>query len=36
MAESLQILCPACKTMNRVPLARPATAARCGNCHAPL
>lgn len=36
MPASLQIVCPACDTVNRVPAARPATAARCGNCHRAL
>jgi len=30
------ILCPRCRTVNRVPAARPADRAKCGSCHAPL
>jgi thioredoxin 2 len=30
------IVCPACLAVNRVPPGRPATAARCGKCKAPL
>ncbi len=31
-----RLVCPACGTTNRVPQDRPAAAARCGACHAPL
>lgn len=30
------IVCPACTAVNRVPLEKPAEAARCGKCHQPL
>lgn len=30
------IVCPHCAATNRVPLDRPAAAARCGSCHRPL
>jgi thioredoxin 2 len=30
------LVCPHCAAVNRVPLDRPATAARCGKCHAAL
>lgn len=30
------IVCPACSAINRVPAEKPAEAARCGKCHAPL
>ena len=36
MPTSKQIVCPACTAVNRVPADRPATAARCGGCKAPL
>ena len=36
MAASSQIVCPSCGTRNRVPVARSAGAANCGNCHRPL
>lgn len=36
MSDARQIVCPACGTLNRVPVARPAAAARCGNCRQPL
>jgi thioredoxin 2 len=31
-----QIVCPKCGTLNRVPIDRPAKAARCGGCHQTL
>jgi thioredoxin 2 len=36
MKSSVQIVCPSCSTLNRVPRDRPAAAARCGACHQPL
>jgi thioredoxin 2 len=33
MSGSRQIVCVACGTLNRVPAARSAAAAHCGNCH---
>ncbi len=36
MATASHIVCPQCGTVNRVPAERPATAARCGGCHAAL
>ncbi|MFO1028183.1 MAG: thioredoxin TrxC [Acetobacteraceae bacterium] len=36
MSPSNQIVCPSCATVNRVPADRPAGAARCGGCKAPL
>jgi thioredoxin 2 len=36
MAASEQIVCPACNALNRVPADRPASAAKCGSCHARL
>jgi thioredoxin 2 len=36
MQSSAQIVCPSCRTLNRVPRDRPAAAARCGECHRPL
>ena len=33
MAAFHQIVCPKCGTVNRVPIERPADAARCGSCH---
>ena len=30
------IVCPECGATNRVPSERPATQAKCGNCHQPL
>lgn len=36
MSDALQIVCPACDTANRVPAARLADGARCGQCKAPL
>lgn len=34
--EARNIVCPHCLQTNRVPLAKPARAARCGACHRPL
>ena len=36
MSASRQIVCTRCAGINRVPLDRPAEAARCGRCKAPL
>jgi thioredoxin 2 len=36
MPGSEQIVCPACKALNRVPTDRPAAAALCGACHGHL
>lgn len=37
MAEPVRhIVCPSCSAINRVPVARPAVAAKCGTCHNPL
>lgn len=36
MKSSVQIVCPSCSALNRVPRDRPAAAARCGACHRPL
>lgn len=36
MPTSQQIVCPSCRALNRVPMDRPASAARCGSCHSPL
>ncbi len=35
-AETNHIVCPHCGSINRVPVARPAAEAKCGNCHKPL
>ncbi len=34
--EALQIVCPHCAGVNRVPASRPAAKAKCGRCHEPL
>ena len=36
MAASRHVVCPACATVNRIPVDRPATAAKCGRCAARL
>jgi thioredoxin 2 len=36
MAEVLQIPCPYCDTLNRIPRAKLADGAKCGECHRPL
>jgi thioredoxin 2 len=36
MREPVQVVCPHCDTINRVPANRLAEAPRCGECHAPL
>ena len=36
MSDASHIVCPHCGAVNRVPAAKPATAARCGKCRASL
>jgi thioredoxin 2 len=36
MNQSVQIVCPACSKLNRVPRAKLADDANCGACHKPL
>ena len=36
MAEARLVVCPNCAATNRVPLDKPAEAAKCGKCHAKL
>ncbi len=36
MGEVRHVVCPACTTVNRVPIDRPAAAAKCGRCGARL
>jgi len=36
MSESLQVVCPHCESLNRIPAARLNEAPKCGRCHAPL
>ncbi|MGD8809078.1 MAG: thioredoxin TrxC [Gammaproteobacteria bacterium] len=36
MTANRNIVCPSCAAVNRIPAARPAEAARCGKCGAPL
>jgi thioredoxin 2 len=36
MSASRQIVCGNCGRINRLPVDRPVTAARCGSCHQPL
>ncbi|RAI58673.1 thioredoxin family protein [Roseicella frigidaeris] len=36
MADSIQVVCPRCDAINRVPAARLGEAPRCGSCKAPL
>jgi thioredoxin 2 len=36
MSNAIQLPCPRCDTINRVPQARLGEAPRCGECHAPL
>ncbi|MGZ3358499.1 MAG: thioredoxin TrxC [Xanthobacteraceae bacterium] len=36
MAGALQIVCPHCDTINRVPRERLRDGAKCGSCHRPL
>jgi thioredoxin 2 len=34
--SSIHIVCPHCGAVNRIPKARPAAQAKCGQCHRPL
>ena len=36
MSERIEIVCPSCSAVNRLPADRPAEKARCGSCKAPL
>jgi thioredoxin 2 len=36
MSDAIQVVCPRCDTINRVPSARLTEAPHCGNCHAAL
>ncbi len=36
MSDTNQIVCPSCSATNRVPSAKPASAAKCGKCGASL
>lgn len=36
MSESLQVVCPSCGAINRVPGDKPKAKANCGKCHVPL
>lgn len=36
MSETRHIVCPHCDAVNRVPVAKKATVAKCGKCHKPL
>jgi thioredoxin 2 len=36
MADTLQIVCPHCDTLNRVPRAKLPAGGKCGACHRPL
>jgi thioredoxin 2 len=36
MADVLQVVCPSCDAVNRVPAARLVSGGRCGKCHRPL
>jgi thioredoxin 2 len=36
MAESLNVVCPHCERINRIPAARLGDAPRCGHCHQKL
>ncbi|GAB4360685.1 MAG: thioredoxin TrxC [Oricola sp.] len=36
MSDTIQIVCPSCAAVNRLPVGRPAEKARCGSCKAPL
>ncbi|QKV18687.1 thioredoxin TrxC [Oricola thermophila] len=36
MSDTIQIVCPSCAAVNRLPAERPAEKARCGSCKAPL
>ena len=34
--SSMQVVCPHCSAVNRIPAERPAKEAKCGRCHRPL
>lgn len=36
MSDRLHLVCPHCRSLNRVPAARVADRPKCGQCHAPL
>ena len=36
MSEPIQIVCPSCAAINRVPTDKDKTKANCGKCHVPL
>jgi thioredoxin 2 len=36
MSETIQVVCPACDSVNRLPKGRDARAAKCGRCKSPL
>lgn len=36
MPELVQIVCPHCDTINRMPRQRLGEGGKCGNCHRPL
>lgn len=36
MSEALQVVCPSCLAINRVPTTKPKDKANCGKCHVPL
>lgn len=36
MSETIQVVCPSCDSVNRLPKDRDARAARCGRCKSPL
>ncbi len=36
MSDSIQIVCPSCAAINRVPSDKPREKANCGKCHVPL
>ncbi|MCP5366794.1 MAG: hypothetical protein H6907_10315 [Hyphomicrobiales bacterium] len=36
MSETYHVVCPHCATTNRLPVSKPARAARCGKCHRPV
>ncbi len=36
MSETIQVVCPSCGAINRVPVDRDKSKANCGKCHVPL
>ncbi len=36
MSDSIQVVCPSCGALNRVPTDKPRNKANCGKCHVPL